>query len=95
MPDSTGTITTPIPDEIVAKVDELNGYTHARQNQYQIIVEQLDMLFKDIDAGKFGNDAKTGSWYLEIKKIKDDNPKPADPETLQTELDALITKHHG
>lgn len=33
------------------------------------------MLFKDIEAGKFGDTAKTGSWYTHIKSVKDNNPK--------------------
>lgn len=37
--------------------------------------EQLDQLYHDIDDGKLGADAKTGSWYLAIKKVKDDTPK--------------------
>ena len=40
----------------------------------QYVVRQ-DMLYRDIDAGKLGNDAKTGEWYLHVKKVKDDNPK--------------------
>ena len=37
---------------------------------------QLEKLFNDIDAGKFGADAKTGEFYTFIKNIKDNNPKP-------------------
>ena len=33
------------------------------------------MLYKDIDAGKLGDNAKTGAWYLHIKAVKDNNPK--------------------
>ena len=40
--------------------------------------EQLDKLWHDIDGGKLGADAKTGSWYLAIKQVKDDNPKPGE-----------------
>jgi len=43
---------------------------------YPQISEQLDQLFKDITAGKFGDDAKTGEWYTAIKAVKDANPKP-------------------
>jgi len=32
-------------------------------------------LYHDIDAGKLGADAKTGDWYVAIKKVKDDTPK--------------------
>tara|TARA_R100000734_G_C3297035_1_gene88083 strand:- start:86 stop:364 length:279 start_codon:yes stop_codon:yes gene_type:complete len=43
---------------------------------YPSITEQLDQLFRDITAGKFGEDAKTGEWYIAIKAVKEGNPKP-------------------
>ena len=42
---------------------------------YGRLAEQLDMLYRDVHAGKFGEDAKTGEWYLHVKSVKDDNPK--------------------
>jgi hypothetical protein len=81
---------TPPPAEIVEKIQQLNGYSHVRANEYQIIAEQLDMLFKDVDAGLFGENAKTGTWYTHIKTIKDANPKPENPEVLEAELQQLI-----
>ena len=42
----------------------------------QGIGPQLEKLYDDIDAGKFGADAKTGQFYTFIKTIKDNNPKP-------------------
>jgi hypothetical protein len=48
------------------------------------------MLFKDVDAGLFGENAKTGTWYTHIKTIKDANPKPENPEVLEAELQQLI-----
>ena len=83
------------PVEIVEKLLEINGYIDARVAAYERLEDQLDMLYKDIDAGKFGEDAKTGTWYLHIKGIKDGNAKPADPAKLQDELNNLITIHHG
>ena len=44
---------------------------------YDGISEQLDQLFLDVDSGKFGADAKTGEWYIAVKKVKDANPKPS------------------
>ena len=44
---------------------------------YDGISEQLDQLFRDVDSGKFGADAKTGDWYIAVKKVKDANPKPS------------------
>lgn len=44
---------------------------------YPQISEQLDQLFRDVAAGKFGSDAQTGEWYTAIKEVKDTNPKPS------------------
>ena len=46
-----------------------------RQAYYKIISEQLDNLYHDINSGKFGNDAKTGDFYLGRKAVKDKYPK--------------------
>jgi len=43
----------------------------ARMGAYPEIAEQLGMLYKDIEAGLFGESAKTGSFYQVIKKTKD------------------------
>ena len=43
-----------------------------RKKEYGLINDQLDMLYKDLIAGKL--DA-TGEWAKAIKKVKDDNPK--------------------
>lgn len=51
-----------------------NDYKQKRQKAYGPITEQLDMMFRDIDAGKLN---KTGELYLHIKGVKDANPKPA------------------
>ena len=55
-----------------------NGYKFNRAMAYPILGEQLDQLFHDIDAGLLGEDAKTGSWYLALKEVKDNNPKPSE-----------------
>ena len=34
---------------------------------YPNLSEQLDQLFRDVTAGKFGEDAKTGEWYTTNK----------------------------
>ena len=47
----------------------------ARLNYYPILIEQLDALWHDIDDGKLGADAKTGTWYVAIKAVKDKYPK--------------------
>ena len=58
--------------------NETVAYKDNRKREYAIIGDQLDMLFKDIDAGLLGEDAKTGSWYLAVKEVKDNNPKPSE-----------------
>lgn len=59
------------------------NYTVARQ--YPDIGDQLDKLYHDIDDGKLGEDAKTGTWYAAVKQVKDDHPKngamPTPPDT--------------
>ena len=57
------------------KIYRVHGKTGEEVETYPSIVEQLDKLWHDIDGGKLGADAKTGSWYLAIKQVKDDNPK--------------------
>ena len=44
---------------------------------YPGIAEQLDQLYRDIDSGKFGADAKTGEWFVGITSVKTLNPKPS------------------
>lgn len=46
-----------------------------RQKYYSELKEQLDKLWHDIDAGKFGDAAKTGGFYLARKVVKDKYPK--------------------
>ena len=43
---------------------------------YGSIGEQLDKLYHDINAGKFGADAKTGEWFVGISSVKTAFPKP-------------------
>ena len=47
-----------------------------RENIYPVIGDQLDQLYHDINAGKFGADAKTGSWFVGITSVKTSYPKP-------------------
>ena len=46
-----------------------------RAKYYDMLSEQLDKLYHDIDAGKLGADAKTGNFYLSRKAVKDKFPK--------------------
>ena len=45
-------------------------------SKYAIISEQLDQLYRDVAAGKFGEDAKTGEWFVGITSVKTAFPKP-------------------
>ena len=46
-------------------------------NVYPAISDQLDLLYHDIEAGKFGDNAKTGDWYVGITSVKNQYPKPS------------------
>ena len=48
----------------------------ATTSGYAVITEQLDQLYRDINAGKFGADAKTGEWFVGITSVKIAHPKP-------------------
>ena len=43
---------------------------------YALLQTQLDQLWHDIDDGKFGTTAKTGSWFVGISSVKSMFPKP-------------------
>lgn len=51
-------------------------YDALRENNYPSIGDQFGLLYDDILAGKFGEQAKTSQWFLVIKAIKDQFPKP-------------------
>lgn len=55
--------------------ETLNGVYATRKEGYLTWQEQLDKLYHDINDGKFGDTAKTGSWYTHIKAVKDANSK--------------------
>ena len=57
-------------------VDNMNEYNRLegkreRTEKYPAYSEQLDMLYKDIDAGHLGTAAKSSSFYIAIKAVKD------------------------
>ena len=58
-------------DYVQLRTDALSG------SGYKSIPDQLDLLYKDIAAGKLGEDAKTGGWYLDVKAVKDKYTKPS------------------
>ena len=55
--------------------EALNGVYKKRKREYLSWNEQLDKLYHDIDNGKFGDTAKTSTWYTHIKSVKDSNSK--------------------
>jgi len=61
---------------------ELNKLTYRTERQigitttYPSLYEQFDQLYHDINAGKFGADAKTGSWFVGISSVKTAHSKP-------------------
>jgi hypothetical protein len=50
---------------------EYDSYRSKRRAAYDSLVDQLDMLYKDIVAGKLDT---TGTWATHIKAVKDANP---------------------
>tara|TARA_Y100001938_G_C8068986_1_gene421968 strand:- start:1356 stop:1544 length:189 start_codon:yes stop_codon:yes gene_type:complete len=46
-----------------------------RADYYESIADQLDKLYHDIHNGKLGDDAKTSTFYLGRKAVKDKYPK--------------------
>ena len=53
---------------------ENDSYKSKRRAAFDSVVNQLDMLYKDIVAGKLDT---TGTWATHIKAIKDKYPKPS------------------
>ena len=67
-------------DAARVELNKLNYKTHrvvgsATTSGYSALTEQLDQLYRDINAGKFGSDAKTGEWYVGITSVKTIFPK--------------------
>jgi|TARA_R110001592_G_scaffold277515_2_gene544683 hypothetical protein len=50
-------------------------YGTKRASYYPSLREQLDLLWHAVDEGKFGDTAKTSSFYTEMKAVKDKYPK--------------------
>lgn len=77
-------------NKIIEKLEEINSWTNKRVNEYEVVTNQLNLFYDDIDNGLFGPKAKDGEWYKSIKTIKDNLPKPSNLAVLQRELDVLI-----
>ena len=67
-------------DAARVELDKLS-YRNDRQvgltTTYASLQEQLDQLYRDVNAGKFGADAKTGEWFVGITSVKTAIPKPS------------------
>lgn len=59
-----------------ASVEPPVDYAFNRFHNYQSIGNQLDLLYKDIQAGVFGEAAKTGQFASAILAVKQQYPKP-------------------
>ena len=68
-------------DAARVELDKLNYRRHrvgtGTTTGYIDLKEQLDQLYRDINAGKFGADAKTGEWFVGITSVKTSYPKPS------------------
>lgn len=56
-------------------LDTGEAYGTKRASYYPSLREQLDLLWHAVDDGKFGETAKTSSFYTEMKAVKDKYPK--------------------
>lgn len=54
-------------------IEDAIEYRQNRREQYPSIGDQLDMLWHSIDGGKLD---KTSDFYLALKTVKDNHPKP-------------------
>lgn len=77
------------PLEIALKLEELNSWRNRRVTMYGTVTEQLNLLYDDINAGLFGEQAKSGMWFQHIQNIKKGVIKP-DVQKITAELDALM-----
>ena len=69
-----------IEDEMIREVQIYNHYLYERnrEKEYPDVKDQLDMLYHDIRSGNLEN----GSWIAAIDAVKENNPKPEEPEPI-------------
>ena len=73
IPDLAALITSWLDNPSDADTEEKNNDVRAiRRKAYGTIGDQLDLLYKDMLAGKGDS---TGEWFKSIKAVKDANPK--------------------
>lgn len=56
-------------------IDWYNEFKYLESRKYEDIREQLDRLTHDIEAGFFGEDAKSGEFYIGNLAVKNDSLK--------------------
>jgi hypothetical protein len=56
--------------------EPIADYMFCRFHEFDFVGNQLDLLYKDIQAGLFGESAKTGQFANYISSIKQQYPKP-------------------
>jgi hypothetical protein len=59
------------------KIIITRNYEDKRRESYPLIEEQIDKLYHAVDSGLFGESAKNSEFYLALKQVKDDHPKPS------------------
>ena len=72
-----------------------NGYKYARENSYLPLQDQLDQIWHAVDAGLFGEDAKTSDWYEDIQKVKKNAIESNAKFLITTEKDLVKIKNYN
>lgn len=76
--------------EIANLLHQINTWRNERVFEYGPFSSQLNLLFDDIEAGFFGENAKQGLWYAHVKSKKESIPKPTNLPALEAELEQLM-----
>lgn len=63
-------------DAAFKRVASASAYKRKRVKDYKSIGEQLDMLYRDIKGGFFGEPPQIGEWFSHIDGVKKKAPKP-------------------
>lgn len=69
----------------------LEPYIRNRKKLYPTVTDQLDMLFKDVANGLFGESAKDSKWFKHVDQIKNSVPKDGtDVPTIIYEAEEIV-----
>lgn len=69
----------------------LPKYVRNRKQLYLNVTDQLDMLFKDVQDGLFGESAKQSKWFKHVDQIKNSVPKDGtDVPTIIYEAEEIV-----